>query len=55
MRPASSVSEIKVPEEKMAIQTEAEKKIQEVNEQYQMGLITEQEYEAKKAELLKGL
>jgi DNA-directed RNA polymerase subunit beta' len=38
-----SVSEIKVPEEKKAIQSEAEKKIQEVNEQYQMGLITEQE------------
>ncbi|HEU0074146.1 MAG TPA: DNA-directed RNA polymerase subunit beta', partial [Dehalococcoidia bacterium] len=38
-----SVSEIKVPEEKTAIVGEAEKHIQAVNEQYQMGLITEQE------------
>jgi DNA-directed RNA polymerase subunit beta' len=38
-----SVSEIKVPEEKQAIVGEAEKSIQAVNEQYQMGLITEQE------------
>ncbi len=38
-----SVSEIKVPEEKQAIVGEAEKHIQSVNEQYQMGLITDQE------------
>jgi DNA-directed RNA polymerase subunit beta' len=38
-----SVSEIKVPEEKKGIVGEAEKHIQAVNEQYQMGLITEQE------------
>ncbi|HLG10573.1 MAG TPA: hypothetical protein VI876_02335, partial [Dehalococcoidia bacterium] len=37
------VSEIKVPEEKQVIVHEAEKRIQEVNEQYQMGLITDQE------------
>ncbi len=38
-----SVSEIKVPEEKQAIVGEAEKHIQAVNEQYQTGLVTEQE------------
>jgi DNA-directed RNA polymerase subunit beta' len=38
-----SVSEIKVPEEKTQILLDAEKRVQEINEQYQMGLITEQE------------
>ena len=38
-----SVSEIKVPEEKAGILLEAERKVHEVGEQYQMGLITEQE------------
>jgi DNA-directed RNA polymerase subunit beta' len=38
-----SVSEIKVPEEKEAILADAERRVHEINEQYQMGLITEQE------------
>ncbi len=38
-----SVSEIKVPEEKGPILAEAEQRVVEINEQYQMGLITEQE------------
>jgi len=38
-----SVSEIKVPEEKSEILAKAEARVQEINEQYQMGLITEQE------------
>ncbi len=42
-----SVSEIKVPEEKAGILDDAEHEVQGINEQYQMGLITEQErYEA---------
>ena len=42
-----SVSEIRVPEEKHAILEEAEQEVTAINEQYQMGLITEQErYEA---------
>jgi DNA-directed RNA polymerase subunit beta' len=43
-----SVSEIKVPEEKEDILAEAEKHVHEIDEQYQMGLITEQErYDAR--------
>jgi DNA-directed RNA polymerase subunit beta' len=38
-----SVSEIKVPEEKVTILAAAEARVQEIVEQYQMGLITEQE------------
>jgi DNA-directed RNA polymerase subunit beta' len=38
-----SVSEIKVPEEKTEILADAEQRVQEINDQYQMGLITEQE------------
>ena len=38
-----STSEIKVPPEKTAILEEAEKEVLAINEQYQMGLITEQE------------
>jgi DNA-directed RNA polymerase subunit beta' len=38
-----STSEIKVPEEKFEIQAKAESRVVEINEQYQMGLITEQE------------
>ncbi len=38
-----SISEIKVPEEKAGIIAAAEQRVQEINEQYQMGLITEQE------------
>jgi DNA-directed RNA polymerase subunit beta' len=38
-----SVSEIKVPPEKAGILSEAERRVHEINEQYQMGLITEQE------------
>src|SRR3954471_877717 len=42
-----SASEIKVPEEKNAILAEAQKEVDSIAEQYQMGLITEQErYEA---------
>jgi len=42
-----SVSEIKVPEEKKDILEAAEKEVAEINDQYQMGLITEPErYEA---------
>jgi DNA-directed RNA polymerase subunit beta' len=43
-----SVSEIKVPEEKQEILERAEKEIHGIDEQYQMGLITEQErYDAR--------
>ena len=38
-----SVSEIKVPEEKAGILKVAEERVQQINEQYQMGLITDQE------------
>src|SRR5690606_24171502 len=38
-----STSEIKVPEEKGPILAEAQQRVDDVNEQYQMGLITEQE------------
>ena len=38
-----SASEIKVPEEKKEIIAGAEQRVQEINEQYQTGLITEQE------------
>ncbi|HEY7268982.1 MAG TPA: DNA-directed RNA polymerase subunit beta', partial [Dehalococcoidia bacterium] len=43
-----SVSEIKVPEEKVQILEGAEKQVHQIDEQYQMGLITEQErYDAR--------
>jgi DNA-directed RNA polymerase subunit beta' len=38
-----SVSDIKVPEEKAGILADAERRVHEINEQYQMGLITQQE------------
>ncbi len=38
-----SVSEIKVPAEKTAILAQADARVQEIHEQYQMGLITDQE------------
>ena len=47
-----SASEIKVPEEKTAILAEAQTRVDAIHEQYQMGLITEQErYDATVADL----